>query len=222
VLGEFVAGLGYCVVTVFDNAPGAPSPLPEIPIYYGFEGFTQWNAARRGDTACLVAIGGARGRARLAIQSALESYGIAAATVVHPCAFAAADAGLGKGTQVLVHAALCAGTRVGDGCILNTASRLDHESILGHGVHLGPGATLCGCVSVGDFSFIGAGAVVLPRIRIGKDVIIGAGSVVTRNVPDGVVAFGNPARIVRGNRYDQDKDADAQPLRSVARRKDGG
>ena len=42
-------------------------------------------------------------------------------------------------------------------------------------------------------------ALVLDRRSIGRDVIVGAGSVVTRDVPDGKVAYGSPARIVRDN-----------------------
>jgi acetyltransferase-like isoleucine patch superfamily enzyme len=52
-------------------------------------------------------------------------------------------------------------------------------------------------VTVGDDTLIGIGAIVLPRIRIGRHVIVGAGAVVTRDVPDGKVVYGNPARIQR-------------------------
>jgi len=52
---------------------------------------------------------------------------------------------------------------------------------------------------VGDYSFIGCGAVTLPRIKVGRNVIVGAGAVVTRDVADGKVAFGNPARARRDN-----------------------
>ena len=44
---------------------------------------------------------------------------------------------------------------------------------------------------------IGAGAIVLPRRTIGEGSIVGAGSIVTRDIPDHVVAFGQPARVVR-------------------------
>jgi acetyltransferase-like isoleucine patch superfamily enzyme len=88
---------------------------------------------------------------------------------------------------------------IGDACIVNSSANVDHECVLGHGVHIAPGATLTGCVEVGDRSFIAAGAVVLPRIKIGSDSIIGAGSVVTRDIPDNVIAFGSPARIIRPN-----------------------
>ena len=52
-------------------------------------------------------------------------------------------------------------------------------------------------VSVGARVFIGTYAVVLPGVSIGDDAVIAAGSVVTRDVPDGTVVAGNPARVVR-------------------------
>jgi acetyltransferase-like isoleucine patch superfamily enzyme len=74
---------------------------------------------------------------------------------------------------------------------------VDHECILADGVHIAPAATLCGLVTVGESTLIGAGATVLPRIHIGARSIVGAGAVVTRDLPDNVVASGNPARIIR-------------------------
>jgi len=44
---------------------------------------------------------------------------------------------------------------------------------------------------------IGANATILPGITIGENVTVGAGSVVTKDVPDGVIVIGNPARILR-------------------------
>ena len=86
---------------------------------------------------------------------------------------------------------------------MNTAASVDHEARIARGVHIGPGAVLAGCVSVGEFTLIGTGAVVLPRIRIGANVVIGAGAVVTRDVPDGMLSYGNPARVVRKNNTGQ-------------------
>lgn len=56
--------------------------------------------------------------------------------------------------------------------------------------------TKIGKVSIGDYVFIGASAIILPGVCIGSNVIIGAGSVVVGDIPNDVVAAGNPAKIV--------------------------
>lgn len=58
--------------------------------------------------------------------------------------------------------------------------------------------TKIGKVKIGDNVFIGAESVVLPNVRIGDNVIIGANSTVTKDIPDGVVAAGNPAKVICG------------------------
>lgn len=52
-------------------------------------------------------------------------------------------------------------------------------------------------VKIGNNCWIGAGAVILPGVTIGDNTVIGAGSVVTKDIPSGVVAVGNPCRILR-------------------------
>jgi maltose O-acetyltransferase len=52
-------------------------------------------------------------------------------------------------------------------------------------------------ISIGERAWVGGGAIVLPGVEIGRDSVIGAGSVVTRSIEDGVVAAGNPCRVIR-------------------------
>jgi maltose O-acetyltransferase len=52
-------------------------------------------------------------------------------------------------------------------------------------------------ISVGDNVWLGGGAIVLPGVTIGADTVVGAGAVVSRDLPSGVVAVGNPARVIR-------------------------
>lgn len=64
-------------------------------------------------------------------------------------------------------------------------------------------ATRCGGpeyarpITIGDRAWIGGGSIVLPGVTIGAEAVIGAGSVVTRDVPPGVLALGNPCRVIR-------------------------
>ena len=52
-------------------------------------------------------------------------------------------------------------------------------------------------VYIGQNAWIGAGVVIVPGVRIGKNTVIGAGSIVTKDIPDNVVAVGNPCRVLR-------------------------
>ena len=52
-------------------------------------------------------------------------------------------------------------------------------------------------VHIGKNCWIGAGAIILPGVTIGDNSVIGAGSVVTKDIPSGVVAVGNPCRVLR-------------------------
>ena len=52
-------------------------------------------------------------------------------------------------------------------------------------------------ITIGDNVWIGGNTVVCPGVHIGNNVVIGAGSVVTRDIPDWVVAAGNPCRVIR-------------------------
>ena len=54
-----------------------------------------------------------------------------------------------------------------------------------------------GPITIGDNVWLGGGAIVLANVTIGADTVVGAGAVVTRDLPPGVVAVGNPARVVR-------------------------
>ena len=53
-----------------------------------------------------------------------------------------------------------------------------------------------GKIHVGERTFIGCNSTILPGVTIGKRCVIGAGSVVTKDIPDGTVACGVPAKVV--------------------------
>lgn len=52
-------------------------------------------------------------------------------------------------------------------------------------------------ITVGNSVWIGANVSVLPGVTIGSNTIIGAGSVVNKDIPDGVIAVGNPCKVIR-------------------------
>lgn len=63
-------------------------------------------------------------------------------------------------------------------------------------------------VIIGDNVWIGGGVIILPGVTIGNNVVIGAGSVVTKDIPDDVIAYGNPCRVIRKNVRNPEKEKD--------------
>jgi sugar O-acyltransferase (sialic acid O-acetyltransferase NeuD family) len=199
VVAETIRLLGGTVAVLFDNRADAVAALPGVPLLYGAGGFDEWlgSPQRRSVAHGSVAIGGARGADRLAIQETMRRAGLRFEPLLHPRSTVSETAEIGDGTHVLAHAVVAAEARLGRACIVNHQANLDHDCRLGDGVHVAPGATLCGCIRIGDFVMIGAGATVLPWLTIGAGTTVGAGAVVTKDLPPGVVAVGNPARVVR-------------------------
>ena len=89
---------------------------------------------------------------------------------------------------------------IGSNCYLNVNSVVEHECVLGKGVHIMGSAYIAGRVKIANFASIGANATVLPDISIGEGAIVGAGSVVTKNVKPYEIVVGNPAKFFKKNK----------------------
>jgi acetyltransferase EpsM len=136
-------------------------------------------------------------RARLRLAGIVNQAGFELATATHPNATVAQDVQPGAGTVIMAGAVINPGSIVGENVIINTSSSVDHDCVIEKGAHIGPGAHLAGGVTIGEGAWVGIGAVVKDRVKIGRDSIIGAGAVVLQDIPDGVVAFGMPAKVIR-------------------------
>jgi sugar O-acyltransferase (sialic acid O-acetyltransferase NeuD family) len=148
----------------------------------------------------VVAIGDNWWRRKVYRDLAQKSSHLKFPVVKHPSAVVAASATVGKGAAILAGSHVGPGSRVGEFAIVNTASSMDHDCTLHDFASIAPGVFMGGLVRIGECSAIGVGASISDRISIGTHAVVGTGAVVVRDVPDLVVAYGNPARAHRSRR----------------------
>ena len=149
---------------------------------------------RDGVGHAIVAFGHNEARQRVAGQ--LATLGFRLPTIIDVHAIVADDASFGDGCYLAEGAVVHSGSRVGAHTIVNTGAVVEHDVAVGEAVHLGPRVCLAGHVQVGTRAWIGMGALVRDRVHVGADAVVGMGAVVLRDVPDGWVAYGAPARAV--------------------------
>ena len=119
--------------------------------------------------------------------------------IIHKTSSISSTTKLGKGCLINSLVSVAAHTKIGNFVSLNRNSSVGHHTILENYVTIQPGANICGFVTIGEGTLVGVGANVIDGIKIGKNSIIGAGSVVTKDIPDNVIAYGNPCKIIRKN-----------------------
>lgn len=141
----------------------------------------------------IVTIGNCNIRKKIVGQIQVARYEKA----IHPSAIISSHSTVGTGSVVMQGAVLQTCASVGRHCIINTNSVVEHDVIVHDFVHVAPGAVICGGSELGECTWLGAGSVVKQGIKIGKNCMIGAGSVVVKDIPDNVVAFGNPCRVIK-------------------------
>ena len=118
--------------------------------------------------------------------------------VIHPSAQIARNVLIGKGTVIMANTTISSEATVGAFCIINNNSSLDHDSKMLDYSSLAPGSSIGGNTKIGLFTAVSLGAKVIHGITIGEHTIIGTGATVLDNIPNYVVAYGTPAKVIRG------------------------
>lgn len=110
-----------------------------------------------------------------------------------------------KNAVIMMGAVINIGAIVGEGSMVDMNAVIGARGTLGKNVHLGAGAVVAGVleppsadpVILEDNVMVGANAVILEGVRVGKNAVIAAGSVVTKDVPEGSVVAGSPAKVIK-------------------------
>lgn len=118
-------------------------------------------------------------------------------SAIHPSAQIGREVEIVPGAVIMAGAVINSGTELEGYTIVNTAASVDHDCRVKKFASINPGAVLGGGVRIGAFSAIGIGATVLQGVSVGEHTVVGAGSVVTRLIPDHVVAYGTPCKVMK-------------------------
>jgi sugar O-acyltransferase (sialic acid O-acetyltransferase NeuD family) len=118
-------------------------------------------------------------------------------TLLSPGVVVASTLEMEKGCYLEPGVVIAPFTRLGFSVSLNRGVTIGHHTTLGDYTCINPGSHVAGHCRIGNRVTIGMGAVVFDGVEVGAGSVIGGGSVVTKNVPPGVVAFGNPCKVIK-------------------------
>ena len=129
----------------------------------------------------------------------IKSKGIRLATLVDPSALISDTAAMGEGVIVAPFSNITCSTVLGSNVSINAHTTVGHDITIGNHTVVSTNVTIGGNSVIGKESYIGLGAQTKENLSIGSEVIIGMGSIVFKDIPDKMIAMGNPARPIRRN-----------------------
>jgi sugar O-acyltransferase (sialic acid O-acetyltransferase NeuD family) len=119
---------------------------------------------------------------------------------IHPSVVIGNTTELGFGIVAMAGCVFNPKAKIGNFTFFATGAQVEHDNIIHDFASISAGSITGGYVTIGKFSAITLGVTVLDRIEIGENTVIGAGSLVIKSLPDNVLAYGNPAKIIRSRK----------------------
>lgn len=119
--------------------------------------------------------------------------------IIHPTSYVSKNCKLSKGIFIEPMCSISSQVEIEFGVTIKRNVSVGHHSKIGKLVEINPGSKICSFVNIGEGSIIGAGTIIKEFVRIGKNTVIGMGSIVTKDIPDNVVAYGNPCKVIKEN-----------------------
>ncbi len=120
-------------------------------------------------------------------------------SLIDPTAIVSPRAHLGKGVIVLQYSCINSNVVLMDNSLVHPHVSVGHDIVIGMHSIVCVTVRIGGNTIIGDETFLGEGAIIRDHLRIGSNAIVSMGAVVYRNVPDGVIVMGHPARVIQKN-----------------------
>jgi len=138
-------------------------------------------------------------KVRHALRKKVIDSGYSLQTLVHPTSFIGTDTKIESGAIIQFGSFVSCNTIIGTNVLIQPNASIGHDSVIGNDSVLSPFVAISGFCTIGKRVYIGNSVPVREKVSIGADSIVGMGSVVMRNIPENVVALGNPARAMKEN-----------------------
>lgn len=134
---------------------------------------------------------------KILLYNKVKDAGYEFANVIHPSVYVSPDAHLGVGIIAQLGVMIAVDTHVGNNVTLEQYVVVAHDTIIEDHAQISAFVMLAGHSKVGRGTYIGIGVPVRDGVTIGNSTIVGMGSVVQKDIPDNVIAMGNPARVMK-------------------------
>ena len=105
----------------------------------------------------------------------------------------------GVGITISPNVTISNNAKIFDNVYINNISIVGHDVEIGENSVISSMVNLGGAVKIGSSSYIGMGSMIKENVSIGNNCIVGMGSVVYSDIPDNIIAIGNPARPIKKN-----------------------
>jgi sugar O-acyltransferase (sialic acid O-acetyltransferase NeuD family) len=116
---------------------------------------------------------------------------------IHPSVVIGKNVELGFGVVMMAGVIVNPLAKIGNFTFFATGCQVEHDCIIEEYASVSAGSVMGGHVTIGKFSAITLGVTILDRLKIGKNSVIGSGSLVLKDIPDNVLAYGNPINKIR-------------------------
>jgi sugar O-acyltransferase (sialic acid O-acetyltransferase NeuD family) len=136
---------------------------------------------------------------RKAIYDKLKKNSVKTATLIDNTAIISRSAAIGDGVTIPAFCFISSLARIESNVTLNAGTLIGHEAVILENCVISSAVNVAGNCLIGKNTYIGMGSQIKQGTKIGEGVIIGMGSVVHSDIPDGVIALGNPARPMKNN-----------------------
>jgi sugar O-acyltransferase (sialic acid O-acetyltransferase NeuD family) len=116
---------------------------------------------------------------------------------IHPSVIIGKNVELGFGIVMMAGVIVNPLSKIGNFTFFATGCQVEHDCIIEDYASVSAGSVMGGYVTIGKYSAITLGVTILDRLKIGENSVIGSGSLVLKDVPDNVLAYGNPINKLR-------------------------